>query len=175
MATFRKKRSRKYKRRNTRRNRRSKKSLVGGAHEEFKFPEVQKITGPQDLIQAIKEIIYNRGSNEQYPKATDFIHNMKKNIDMYTVQFKDTLNNNITIDDKRDKEAFISYFEPHLQNVKAKLDQLYKKASSISKDNPSPEEDEEESSIIEEARILGIEYYTAMWNLLKTIFDKHYN
>ena len=30
MATFRKKRSRKYKRRNTRRNRRSKKSLVGG-------------------------------------------------------------------------------------------------------------------------------------------------
>jgi hypothetical protein len=42
MATFRKKRSRKYKRRNTRRNRRSKKSLVGGVQEEYKRPEEPK-------------------------------------------------------------------------------------------------------------------------------------
>jgi hypothetical protein len=171
MATFRKKRSRKYKRRNTRRNtrrnRRSKKSLVGGVQEEvqeeYKDPEEPKISlffGPKDLIQAITQIISNGGSNEQHFRATNFIRNMKANIVIYTGQFKETLNNNIIIDDKREKETFISSFDSALQNVTAKLDQLYEETSF-----------RDEASIIEEARKLGIDYYNAMLTSLRNIFN----
>jgi hypothetical protein len=162
MATFRKKRSRKYKRRNTRRNRRSKKSLVGGA-EEYKYPEKPKFSlpfGPNDLIQAIRQIISNEGSNEQYTIATNFIRNMRSNIVLYTTRFKATLNNNI--DDKREQETIISSFEPRLINVKAELDQLYKETSF-----------RDEASIIKEARKIGIDYYTAMLETLMNIFDIH--
>lgn len=172
MATFRKKRSRKYKRRNTRRNRRSKKSLVGGVQEEYQEeytrPEEPKISlffGPKNLIQAITKIISNRGSNEQYFRATNFIRNMKANIVIYTGQFKETLNNNIPINDKSEKETFISSNMPDLQNVKAKLDQLYKEA--VLKGNLSTYQ---ESSIIEEAREIGIAYYTAMLETLNEYF-----
>jgi hypothetical protein len=164
MATFRKKRSRKYKRRNTRRNRRSKKSLVGGA-EEYKYPEKPKFSlpfGPNDLIQAIRQIISNGGSNEQYTIATNFIRNMRSNIVLYTTRFKATLNNNITIDDKREKETFISSFDSALQNVTAKLDQLNIETSF-----------RDEASIIEDARKIGIDYYTAMLETLTNIFDIH--
>jgi hypothetical protein len=159
MATFRKKRSRKYKRRNTRRNRRSKKSLVGGA-EEYKYPEKPIISRPNDLIQAIRQIISNEGSNEQYNIATNFIRNMRSNIVLYTTRFKATLNNNI--DDKREQETIISSFEPRLINVKAELDQLYKETSF-----------RDEASIIKEARKIGIDYYTAMLETLTNIFDIH--
>ena len=172
MATFRKKRSRKYKRRNTRRNRRSKKSLVGGVQEEvqeeYKDPEEPKISlffGPKDLIQAITQIISNGGSNEQHFRATNFIRNMKANIVIYTGQFKETLNNNIKIDDKREKKTFISSFDSALQNVTAKLDQLYLKTTPEGKLST-----EEESAIIEEARKLGIDYYTEMLTSLRNIF-----
>jgi hypothetical protein len=160
MATFRKKRSRKYKRRNTRRNRRSKKSLVGGAEEKYKYPEKPIISRPNDLIQAIRQIISNEGSNEQYTTATNFIRNMRSNIVTYTTRFKTTLNNNI--DDKREQETIISSFEPRLINVKAKLDQLYKETSF-----------RDEASIIKEARKIGIDYYTAMLETLTNIFDIH--
>jgi hypothetical protein len=171
MATFRKKRSRKYKRRNTRRNRRSKKSLVGGVQEEYKNPEEPEISlffSPKDLIQAITKIISNRGSNEQYFRATNFIRNMKANIVIYTGQFKKTLNNNIRSGDERDKAALISSFEPHLKIVKTNLDQLYK--STILNGNLSPKD---EAFIIEEAREIGIDYYTAMLTSLRDIFDIH--
>jgi hypothetical protein len=134
--------------------------------EEYKHPEEPKISlffGPKDLIQAIRQIISNRGSNEQYTRATNFIRNMKANIVIYTGQFKKTLNNNI--DDKREQETIISSFETRLINVKAKLDQLYKEAVLIGNISSS--------SIIEDARKIGIDYYTAMLETLMNIFDIH--
>ena len=130
-----------------------------------KEPEISLVFGPTDLIQAIKKIISNRGSNEQYFRATNFIRNMKANIVIYTGQFKTTLNNNIKIDDKRGKETLISSFDPHLKIVKANLEQLYLKTTPERKLST-----EEESAIIEEARKLGIDYYEAMLSSLRNIF-----
>jgi ribosomal protein S2 len=170
MATFRKKRSRKYKRRNTRRNRRSKKSLVGGAEEEFKLPKVQIITDPKDLIQAIKDIIYNRGSNEQYSEATKFISNMRINISWYTAQFIYTLNNNKTIVIAIDKTTVISSLKSYFKEVDGKLNQLLEK--TISKGKLTLDE---ESSIIEEAREIGMLYYIDMLESLRKFYDEHYD
>jgi hypothetical protein len=91
---------------------------------------------------------------------------MKANIVIYTGQFKATLNNNIKIDDERDKEALISSFEPRLKIVKANLDQLYKETTREGKLSTG-----EELAIIEEARKFGIDYYTEMLTSLKNIFD----
>ena len=172
MASFRKKRSRKYKRRNTRRNRRSKKSLIGGAEEEFELPKEEIITDPKDLIQAIKDIIYNRGSNEQYSEATKFIINMRKNIRWYTAQFIYTLNNNKPIVNAIDKTTVISSFKfkSYFKEVDAELNQLLEK--TISEGKPSLDE---ESSIIEKAREIGKLYYIDMLESLRKFYDEHYD